>query len=155
MEFRILGPLVVHDDEGRPIEVGAGRPRALLAALILHANEVVASDRLIDDLWGERPPRTAAKALQGYVSQIRRVLDRPGGGDGTILTRAPGYMLRLTRPRSTPTASKSCSAREGDRCRRARRSAPPQRCGKRSTSGEGRPWRSSGSRSSHSARSPA
>src|SRR5262245_10593870 len=97
MEFRILGPLVVLDGDGRPCEVGAGRQRALLAALILRANEVVPSDRLIDDLWGERPPRTAAKALQGYVSQLRKTLEGQGSADGVILTQPPGYVLRVKR----------------------------------------------------------
>jgi YVTN family beta-propeller protein len=98
MDFRILGPLEVRDDEGRPVALGAGRQRALLAALLLRTNEVVSSDRLIDVLWGERPPETAHKALQGYVSQLRKALEpgRPPGDPGSILvTRAPGYVLRV------------------------------------------------------------
>ncbi|MFL5931010.1 MAG: BTAD domain-containing putative transcriptional regulator [Gaiellaceae bacterium] len=77
-------------EDGRPVELARGRQRALLAVLLLHANEVVSSDRLIDGLWGERPPATASKVLQNAVSQLRRAL-----GDGLIVTRAPGYLLRV------------------------------------------------------------
>jgi predicted ATPase/DNA-binding SARP family transcriptional activator len=75
MEFRILGPLEAVT-EGRVIPLNAAKQRALLAILLLHANELVSSDRLIDDLWGGRPPATAAKILQKYVSQLRRSLGR-------------------------------------------------------------------------------
>jgi YVTN family beta-propeller protein len=88
VEFRILGPLEVVRD-GRAIELGGGRQRALLALLLLRANEVVAADRLIDELWGERPTPTAPKALQNLVSQLRKSL-----GDGVVVTRTPGYALR-------------------------------------------------------------
>lgn len=89
MEFRILGTLELSED-GRPVELAGGRQRMLLALLLLHANEVVSTDRLIDGLWGERPPATAAKVLQNAVSQLRRAL-----GESLIVTRAPGYMLRV------------------------------------------------------------
>ena len=89
MEFRILGPLEVVDD-GRTVDVGAAKQRALLAALLLETNRVVSSDRLIAALWGETAPETATKALQVYVSQLRKVLGRE-----RIVTRAPGYELRV------------------------------------------------------------
>jgi DNA-binding SARP family transcriptional activator/streptogramin lyase len=89
MEFRILGPFELVEN-GRPINVAGGRQRALLALLLVHANEVVASDHLIDGLWGERPPATAQKVLQNAISQLRRTLD-----DDAIVTRAPGYLLRV------------------------------------------------------------
>jgi predicted ATPase/DNA-binding SARP family transcriptional activator len=89
MEFRILGPLEVFDEQ-RPIAVAAAKQRALLAVLLLHANEVVSRERLIDELWGERPPATAAKVVQAYVSQLRRRLGRE-----TIATRGPGYQLQV------------------------------------------------------------
>jgi DNA-binding SARP family transcriptional activator len=89
MEFRILGPLEIRD-EGQVVEVGAGKPRALLAILLLNANRVVSSDVLIEALWGERPPSTASKALQVYVSQLRKALGRE-----RIVTTSPGYELRL------------------------------------------------------------
>jgi DNA-binding SARP family transcriptional activator len=64
MEFRILGPLEARDDAGTPLPLGRGRARSLLAALLLRANEVVSTERLVDDLWGPVPPRTAAKACR-------------------------------------------------------------------------------------------
>ena len=85
--FRILGPLEVVDDE-RPISLGGLKQRALLAILLLRRGEVVSSDRLIDQLWNERPPVTAAKTLQGYVSHLRKAL-----GDEVLLTRGGGYLL--------------------------------------------------------------
>src|SRR3954447_25638436 len=96
MEFRILGPLVVCD-EGRELLLGGPRQRALLAILILHANEVVSTDRLIDELWGDRPPATAGEGAQGNVSQLRKALraGRPDARDGVLLTQTPGYLLRI------------------------------------------------------------
>ena len=89
MEFRILGPLEVKDGE-RAISLHAPKQRALLGVLLLHPNEVVSSERLIDELWGEQPPATAAKVMQTYVSQLRRAL-----GTDAIVTQAPGYLLRI------------------------------------------------------------
>jgi YVTN family beta-propeller protein len=89
MEFRILGPLEVVED-GRPVSIRRGKEQALLAYLLLHANEVVPSGRLIDALWDERPPPTASKVLQNAVSHLRKQL-----GDGRLLTRDPGYILRV------------------------------------------------------------
>ena len=89
LEFRILGPLEVAQNDG-PLDLPAGKPRALLAVLLLHEGEVVSVDRLVDELWGEAPPPTAAKNVQGYVARLRRVL-----GNGTLVTRAPGYALRV------------------------------------------------------------
>jgi DNA-binding SARP family transcriptional activator len=89
LEFRVLGPVDVLAD-GRPVPLPAAKPRALLAALLLSRNRVVSVDRLIDDLWGEEPPETATKALQGYVSQLRKAL-----GADRLLTKPPGYSLRV------------------------------------------------------------
>ena len=89
MEYRILGPLELVDD-GRPVVLGARKQRALLLCLLLHANEVVSADALIDAVWGERPPSSAAKLVQVYVSQLRRAL-----GEGAIETRAHGYAMAL------------------------------------------------------------
>jgi DNA-binding SARP family transcriptional activator len=89
LEFRILGELEVVDG-GRRLDLGGAKQRAVLAILLLRRGEAVSSDRLIDELWGERPPATAAKTLQVYVSHLRKAL-----GDGTLLTRAPGYVMRL------------------------------------------------------------
>jgi DNA-binding SARP family transcriptional activator len=98
MEFRILGP-VEAVAAGGAIRLG-GRQRALLALLallLLHANQRLSSERLLDELWGERPPATAAKALQVHISRLRRALAQavPNGSDGLVLTRGQGYELRL------------------------------------------------------------
>jgi predicted ATPase/DNA-binding SARP family transcriptional activator len=92
MQFRILGPLEVA--EGDCLVSLAGAQRALLALLLLSANEVVSADRLIDELWGEDVPESGRAALQVRVSQLRKAL----GADGErIATRAPGYLLRVDR----------------------------------------------------------
>jgi DNA-binding SARP family transcriptional activator len=89
VEFRILGPLeLVGGTDGASVD--APKLRALLGVLLLHPNEVVSNERLIDELWGERPPVTASKIVQTYVSQLRRRL-----GPDAIETRAPGYVLRV------------------------------------------------------------
>ena len=90
MEFRILGPLeVVAGDD--PLNLRGPRQRTVLALLLLHANEVVSADRLIDELWGERVPKTAANALQYHVSQLRKAL----APSDAIVTREPGYLIRV------------------------------------------------------------
>ena len=88
MEFRLLGPLEVVA-EGRVVPLDAPKPRALLAILLLHANEPVSRDRLIEELWAGRPPSSAAKILQTYVSQLRRALGRD-----VIRTVPSAYELR-------------------------------------------------------------
>lgn len=90
VEFRILGPLEVVAD-GRPLDLGP-KQRLLLALLILRAGEVVSTDRLIDDLWGDEAPRTAHSALQVHVANLRRAL---GSEAHALVTRAPGYVLRV------------------------------------------------------------
>ena len=91
LDFRVLGPLEVVGDQGA-VPLAKGKARAALGVLLIHANEVVATDRLIDDIWGAHPPATATKSVHVYVSQLRRNL-----GADTIVTRAPGYELRLER----------------------------------------------------------
>ena len=88
-EFRILGPLEVADESGR-IALAGKKQRALLALLLLHANEVVSRDRLIDELWGEEPPATAANALQVHVHALRKLLGRD-----RLETRGTGYVLHV------------------------------------------------------------
>ena len=94
MDFRLLGPLEVGDD-GRVLELGGRKRRALLALLLLHANEVVSSDRLIEEIWGEEPPQAAATALHGHVSRLRKLLAGQGSSKQLLVTRPPGYMLQL------------------------------------------------------------
>jgi DNA-binding SARP family transcriptional activator/DNA-binding beta-propeller fold protein YncE len=89
MDFRILGPLEV-EDEGRILGVRGAKQGSLLALLLLHPNEAVSRDRLVDELWGDEPPETAATAIQVHVSQLRKVLGRD-----VIVTRAPGYLIRV------------------------------------------------------------
>jgi DNA-binding SARP family transcriptional activator len=91
LEVRILGPLEVWEDE-KPLQLGGQRQRAVLALLAVHAGEVVPSERLITELWGESPPPTAPTALQNAVSQLRKAL-----GAEVVETRAPGYKLGVGR----------------------------------------------------------
>lgn len=94
MEFRVLGLLEVwHDD--RPIDVGGERQRALLALLLLNAGQVVSSDRLIDELWGDDPPQTGVKALQMRVSELRKSFEDSGIEDTVVVTRSPGYAIEV------------------------------------------------------------
>ena len=93
MDYRILGPLEVIDGD-RTVVLGADRQRAVLGLLLLRRNEVVASEHLIDELWGERPPRTAGKILQNYISQLRRALSANGGGT-PLETHGRGYRLEV------------------------------------------------------------
>jgi DNA-binding SARP family transcriptional activator len=98
VEFRLLGPLDVVID-GRSVRLGGVKQRTLLAILVLHANEVVPTDRLIDELWPEETPASALNTLQGYVSRLRKALDPDGrnGGAATIAFRPPGYVLTAPR----------------------------------------------------------
>ena len=91
VDFRILGPVEVRA-EGRPLAVAGGRQRALLALLLLRAGEPVSRDRLIEGLWGERPPDGAVKTVQAVVSRLRRAL---GGEASRLVTGAAGYRLRV------------------------------------------------------------
>src|SRR4051794_991670 len=89
MEFRLLGPVEVRERD-RSLPLGGVKPRSLLAILLLHANEVVSTDRLHAALWGEAEPATAAKSIHVYVSRLRAQL-----GPGRLTTRAPGYVLHV------------------------------------------------------------
>lgn len=89
MDYRILGPLEVVDQDRR-LPLGGPKQRSLLALLLLHPNEAVSTDELVDRLWGERPPATAPKIVQVQVWRLRKAL----GGDA-LATRPPGYVLRI------------------------------------------------------------
>jgi DNA-binding SARP family transcriptional activator len=88
-DFRILGPLEVVDETGRLL-LGGLKQRAVLAVLLLEAPKAVSTDRLIDALWGEQPPRTAATSLQNFISQLRKTL-----GAAVLVTKPPGYALEI------------------------------------------------------------
>jgi len=90
VEYRILGPLEVVEG-GQPVALGRPKERLVLAVLLLHANEFVSRERLIDELWGESPPPTAEKAVNGYVSQLRKALIRDGYDP--IATEDGGYRI--------------------------------------------------------------
>ena len=113
MEFRILGPLDVLDGE-TPVEIAGSKRRAVLALLLLHANEVVRTERLVDDLWGEQTPRNASAALHSHVSRLRKAL-----GPEVLARREWGYVLRadeesidLRRFERLVAAAESLPARE-------------------------------------------
>ena len=89
LEFRILGPFELVRS-GRVVPLAGGRQRALLAVLLVHGNEVVDTDRLIEALWGTEPPKTARAALQGYVTQLRRLLPPE-----RLATQAGGYSVSV------------------------------------------------------------
>ena len=90
MQFRLLGPLEVVDDGDRALALGGRKQRSVLAVLLLHANDVVATERLVDEVWGDAPPATVAKSIQVYISRMRKEL-----GDGRLVTRTPGYALHV------------------------------------------------------------
>jgi DNA-binding SARP family transcriptional activator len=97
MRFQVLGPLEVEADGG-PVVLGGPKERLLLALLLTRPNQVVSVEALLQGLWGERPPPTAAKTLQSHIKRLRRALepDRARGAAGQVLvTRQPGYLLRV------------------------------------------------------------
>src|SRR3954447_3958416 len=94
MELLVLGPIEARTD-GRQITLGAAKQRAVLAMLSLRANSPVSADELMEGLWGEHPPATAAKMVQQYVSQLRRLIAEDDGEATAILTRGRGYELRI------------------------------------------------------------
>jgi DNA-binding SARP family transcriptional activator len=89
LQFRILGPLEVEAETG-PVALGGQKQRALLGFLLIRAGQVVSTDQLIDELWGEDPPKAARAGLQNLVAQLRKLL-----GADFLVTRPPGYVLRV------------------------------------------------------------
>lgn len=95
MQFRILGPLQVLA-EGRPIEAGAPKQRALLAFLLIHANQVVSADRILEEVWGGDPPPGDRKTLQVHISKLRKALAAGGdSGAAPLRTEGAGYLLEV------------------------------------------------------------
>ena len=100
MDFRILGPIEVDDDDGRAIELGGRQQRLVLAMLLLHRNEVVSVDRLIDAVWKEQAPANAVKNIRIHVSRLRKAFEAElGSGSESspvrVRTRANGYVLEV------------------------------------------------------------
>jgi DNA-binding SARP family transcriptional activator len=93
LEIKVLGTVDACID-GRSLALGGSKQRAVLAMLALRANRTVSADELIDGLWGDRPPRSAAKNIQLYVSRLRKALGRDAS-EARILTRGKGYELQL------------------------------------------------------------
>src|SRR5712692_2178652 len=93
MEFRILGPLEIVTN-GRAVELGGAKERALVALLLLSGNRVVSSEKLVDELWEGSPPDRASTSVRVRVSRLRKALTAAGPeGSGVIRTQAPGYRL--------------------------------------------------------------
>src|SRR5215218_4691578 len=96
MDFRVLDPLEALAG-GRVVKLGGSKQRALLALLLLHANETLSTDRLIDELWGERAPANAAKIVKVQIFRLRKALGPDNGGTGVVVTHGRGYQLRAER----------------------------------------------------------
>ena len=144
MEFGILGPLAVWRD-GQEVELGAAKQRALLAVLLLHAGEPMSTERLVDALWGEQPPRRPVKALQVHVSQLRKTLGDGRGRDAAARATWCGSSRRRARSAAVRAAARRgpAAARRG-RGRRRRATC----CARRSRSGAARRSRTSATRRS-------
>jgi len=144
VEFRILGPLEVVDGES-PLPLGGPKQRALLLVLLLHAREVVSVDLLVDALWSGTPPRTAATAIQNFVSELRKLL-----GSDRLVTKAPGYVLLVDDEEldATRVDRLVARARAADPEKSLALLARPSRCG------ADRRWRTSPTKASRSPRSP-
>jgi DNA-binding SARP family transcriptional activator/DNA-binding beta-propeller fold protein YncE len=95
VDIGILGSLEIRDHDGRELRLPTGRERTLFLLLVLSRGQVVSNDRIVDALWSRSPPGTATKAVQGYVSHLRRLLESAATGVA-IETRAPGYVLGPT-----------------------------------------------------------
>ena len=109
IQYRLLGPLEVVVD-GRPAKLGGPRQRAVLVALLAQADSVVPSSRLVDELWGENPPPTAANLVQGYISHLRKAL-----GKNAIETHGTGYVLHSVARCSTFVSSSAWRTRAAER----------------------------------------
>ncbi len=115
MKFRLLGPLEVRvgdDWQG----IGAPKWRSVLAALLINAGQIVSADALINEVWGDAPPAKAANLVSIYVLRLRRLLGEEDSG--MLVTRAPGYQLRVA-PADTDALLFEAMVRDG-----RQRSAP-------------------------------
>ena len=121
VRFRVLGSLEVEVD-GALVELGGARQRAVLAVLLMHANEPVGTDRLVSESWGETAPATATKTAQVYVSRLRRAL-----GNDTLTTTPAGYLLHVPQG--------ALDTDELDELRARAREADPREAGQSAASG--------------------
>src|SRR6188768_3510377 len=112
VDFRLLGALEVCAGEVSA-DLGPPKQRALLAILLLHSGEIVPIDRLIEQLWGDSPPRTANHSIQIYVSNLRKAFEGLGA-NGVLSTRSPGYQLDA-HPNSIDIRQFEARVREGIR----------------------------------------
>src|SRR5215216_3217740 len=94
MEFRVLGSFEVMVDD-RPVTPSAPKLRQALALMVLEHNKMVNTDRLIDELWGESPPRQATQAVHTYIYELRRGLQPFVEADKMLVTRPKGYMATI------------------------------------------------------------
>ena len=144
MDFRVLGPLEVRSERGA-VHLGGPKPRAVLAVLLLHANEPVSSERLVEAVWGEEESYENRKSLQVSVSRLRKALGEPG----IVATKGKSYEVRVRPGSLTPSASSPSSMTDDARWPPGmpRRRRPPCARGSRSGAGRRSPiWRSSRSR---------
>jgi len=118
MRFGILGPFEVADDHGRELVLGGRKQRSVLAILLLHAGTALSSERLIDELWGERAPLSAANTIHVYVSNLRKAL-----GEGLLVTCTAGYVLQTDQVELDAVGFQTLAAGG----RRALREGDPQR----------------------------
>ncbi|MGZ4568243.1 MAG: BTAD domain-containing putative transcriptional regulator [Blastococcus sp.] len=117
MRYRVLGPLEVTGSDGRALDLGGAKPRALLTLLLAEAGRVVSVDRIVTALWGDDPPPTVTGTLQAYVSHLRRVLEPDRGpreAPDVLLTRPPGYLLHVD-PADLDLLRFAALVEEGDR----------------------------------------
>lgn len=113
IEYRVLGPVEVWRD-GRPVPIAGAKARTVLAVLALHANQVVSSDRLVDQLWGDDPPPSARNLVQKHVSRLRAELGFSSDG-GSLLTTPSGYVLRAA-PGQVDASRFQDLVRSAERC---------------------------------------
>ena len=125
MDFRLLGALEVSAN-GAVADLGPPKQRALLAILLLHAGEIVPIDRLIDLLWGEHPPRTAAHSIQIYVSDLRRALESLGGAARSLPLEHPVPARHRPRDDRRPSLRAAGRGRDAAASRRAIPTAAPR-----------------------------
>jgi DNA-binding SARP family transcriptional activator len=91
----LLGPLRVVGEEGEYATIGPQKIETLLAVLLIRGDQVVATEQLITEIWGDQVPRRATAGIHVYVSQLRKFLGRRGAAGGPLVTRPPGYVLRI------------------------------------------------------------